>query len=390
LNELTFIEMFSGIGGFRSGLERSGWKCVWANDNNKYANKIYKIHFGWNELDEGDIRKKGTDRIPEHTLLTAGFPCQAFSVAGKRKGFKDTRGTLFYEICRVAEAKKPTLLLLENVKGLLSHDKGLTFQVILESLDELGYWCEWQVLNSKYFGVPQNRERVFIVGHKTNSARKRNTKWSHSRKNSKRQGDKPNIPCKTQQDSESRFIFPIRQETAMCQICDIAGHLREGSTRQIFPIGEISKDSIKTQTKTRGERSRIRNAGSLGVGGSFKERNLIANTLSNRYYKNESENLLQIKGVTLANTSRYNQGVTRTPFKKDNQSWCLNEAGDQGVCINSNIRRLTPIECERLQGFPDNWTRWLSDTQRYKCLGNAVTVNIIEYLGEKLKNCLVN
>jgi len=218
-------------------------------------------------------------------LLTAGFPCQPFSIAQeKRKGFQDTRGTLFYEICRIAKVKKPSFLLLENVKGLLSHDEGFTFQVILESLDELGYWCEWQVLNSEYFGVPQHRERVFI-----------------------------------------------------------GGHLRDRRTKEIFPISKINQNFGEAEKSTQRERSRIRVAYSLGVGGSFKERNLI--------------------GIKIVQSD--------------------------GKLVEK-VRYSIPVEWERLQGFPDNWTRWLSDTQRYKCLGNAVTVNVIEYLGEKLKNCLVN
>jgi len=157
--------MFCGIGGFRLGLERTGWKCVWSNDVDKYACQVYRKNFGCRELVECDIRSVDVDSVPEHTLLTAGFPCQSFSLAGKRKGFEDARGTLFYDIARVAAVKRPSLLLLENVKGLLSNDEGRTFAKILQTLDELGYDVEWQVLNSKHFGVPQNRERVFIVGH---------------------------------------------------------------------------------------------------------------------------------------------------------------------------------------------------------------------------------
>ena len=192
---LKFIDMFSGIGGFRLGLEKantiaqptkgepkeggnrathirgtrfhsgldSPFTCVWSNDNDKYASQIYRKH--WGEICEQDIRTVDVDGIPDHDLLCAGFPCQSFSIAGKRRGFEDTRGTLFFEICRVIRAKRPSYLLLENVKGLLSHDNGDTFQTILGTLDELGYDCQWQVLNSKDFGVPQNRERVFIVGH---------------------------------------------------------------------------------------------------------------------------------------------------------------------------------------------------------------------------------
>ncbi len=201
------------------GINKRQFNCVWANDNDKYACQIYRKNFGdkeirecepkqkgsirrsgghigdipsitsrgekpkqesgyrirsqckdsnWHEpskLYEGDIRAIGPSTIPEHDLLCAGFPCQSFSIAGKRGGFEDTRGTLFFEICRILRAKRTPYVLLENVKGLLSHDNGDTFQTILGTLDELGYDCQWEVLNSKNFGVPQNRERVFIIGH---------------------------------------------------------------------------------------------------------------------------------------------------------------------------------------------------------------------------------
>ena len=342
--EFIFIEMFCGIGGFRLGLERSEWKCVWANDTDKYACQIYRKNFGDGELVEGDIRSVDVNSIPDHTLLTAGFPCQSFSFAGKRKGFEDACGALFYDIARVASVKRPLLLLLENVKGLLSNDKGKTFAKILQTLDELGYDVEWQVLNSKYFGVPQNRERVFIVGH-----------------------------------------------------------LRGTGSRQIFPIGQAVEDTDRTYEKTRGEGTRLR----------------IANTLSSRYYKDGSENLILLKRhmrdeirncgqicPTLTETNHKNYWLLMTTHTKANikqriqnreSTWTLD--GTKGkmaiVQLNGNVRRLMPVECERLQGFPDNWTKLglthdgqvvnISDTQRYKLLGNAVTVNVIEFLGKKLK-----
>ena len=162
---MKFIELFAGIGGFRLGLEQAGHKCIWANEIDPTALKIYEKNFGAREITKHDIRTVDTETIPDHDLLTAGFPCQAFSIAGKRGGFCDTRGTLFFEIARILSVKKPSLLLLENVSGLLSHDHGKTFGTILAALSELGYLCEWQVLNSRDFGVPQNRERVFLVGH---------------------------------------------------------------------------------------------------------------------------------------------------------------------------------------------------------------------------------
>jgi DNA (cytosine-5)-methyltransferase 1 len=210
---IRFIDLFCGIGGFRHGLEKASqadgrhegehpdkdrrregegasggpsvlsgrnstnpdeqhgqcerrvYTCVWANDIDKYACQVYRRRFGNKELYEGDIRAVDVDRIPEHDLLCAGFPCQDFSVAGKRAGIEGTRGTLFFEICRVLRAKRPSYVFLENVQGLFSADDGKAFGIILSCLDELGYDCQWQMLNSKDYEVPQNRERVFIIGH---------------------------------------------------------------------------------------------------------------------------------------------------------------------------------------------------------------------------------
>src|SRR5690606_34743824 len=168
-DNLRFLDLFAGIGGFRLALERAGHKCIGFCEIDKFARQTYKANFDtvgeveWHDITtvtDEDIRQLGSVDI-----ITGGFPCQAFSIAGKRGGFEDTRGTLFFEIARIARILKPKYLLLENVKGLLSHSGGTTFATILNTLGELGYWVEWQILNSKDFGVPQNRERVFIVGH---------------------------------------------------------------------------------------------------------------------------------------------------------------------------------------------------------------------------------
>jgi len=191
---MRFVELFCGIGGFRLGLEKAsiksykgeyqaentgcedsvdlrrhrnqaGYQCIWANDNDKYACQVYRRHWDEGTLHEGDIRTVDASVIPEHDLLCAGFPCQSFSIAGKRRGFEDNRGTLFFEICRVLRAKRPDYLFLENVRGLLSSDNGSTFQTIIGTLDDLGYDCQWQVLNSGYW-IPQDRERIFVMGYR--------------------------------------------------------------------------------------------------------------------------------------------------------------------------------------------------------------------------------
>lgn len=163
---IKYLSLFSGIGGFEVGIQNSNieMECVSYAEIDKYAASIYARHFpGHKNL--GDVTKIKTEELPDFDLLVGGFPCQAFSVAGKRGGFDDTRGTLFFEIARVLKDKRPKYFLLENVKGLLSHNKGKTFQRILEVLSDMGYLVQWEVLNSKDFGVPQNRERVFIKGY---------------------------------------------------------------------------------------------------------------------------------------------------------------------------------------------------------------------------------
>lgn len=166
---MKFLDLFAGIGGFRLGLESAGHECVGFCEIDKFARASYKaIHNTEGEIELHDITSVPDElvrKIGHVDIICGGFPCQAFSIAGKRGGFEDTRGTLFFEIARFASILKPKYIFCENVKGLLNHDKGRTFKTILSTFDELGYDVEWQMLNSKDFGVPQNRERVYIVGH---------------------------------------------------------------------------------------------------------------------------------------------------------------------------------------------------------------------------------
>ena len=384
---MRYIELFAGIGGFRYGLEsikyahlsekskqeertqgrvgssdeqgvqllprnESPFRCVYANEFNKYAASIYERRFN-DKPDTRDISTVPAEEIPDHELLVGGFPCQAFSIAGKRGGFEDTRGTLFFEIARIAKQKQPRLLLLENVKGLLSHDKGRTFGTILHTLSELGYDCEWQVLNSKDFGVPQNRERVFIIGHLRGTSRPE--------------------------------VFPIRQTDRI--------HI------------EKRKKGFCTNTLT------TQNAGQYGAAGStciaiptinpdrenirqsrrFKEDGDPSYTLVSKFVQgvcigqkplDMSRIQSKVRGDGLSST------ITATYYKG------LANQHRPGVLHTMRIRRLTPTECERLQGFPDGWTQEgidskgnvvkISDTQRYKTLGNAVTTNVITAIGERL------
>lgn len=164
---MTFLDFFAGIGGFRLGMEMAGHTCLGHCEIDEAANRSYIAmhHPREDEWYAGDIRTIKPGDLPAAEVYCFGFPCQTFSIAGRRAGFNDTRGTLFFEVMRLAKERHPDLLFAENVKGLLNHDEGRTFGTIIRAMDELGYDAEWQVCNSKHFGVPQNRERVFIIGH---------------------------------------------------------------------------------------------------------------------------------------------------------------------------------------------------------------------------------
>jgi len=346
--DIRFIDLFSGIGGFRLGLERTGgFRCVWSCDNNKYANQVYTRRFGKENHYTGDVRGVDPAGIPDFDLLCAGFPCQSFSVAGKRKGFKDTRGTLFFEICRIAEAKRPPLLLLENVKGLLNHDRGRTFTVVLQSLDELGYWVEWQVLNSKRFGVPQNRERVFIIGHLRGTG--------------------------------GREVFPITEPNPVSNKTNnekVAGVTLANFSR--YSEGNI----IRTPIQSEGISWALNSAGDQGVAIYRHPFNYGKKSLYNTEETYPALRTVQRNPQPKA----FHENIGKHISIRDEAVALRSGASHsyQGIIKGTKIRRLTPIECERLQGFPDGWTEGISDTQRYKCLGNAVTVNVIEFLGKKL------
>lgn len=163
-NKGTFIDLFAGIGGFRLAFVQEGFQCVFSSEINKHCQQVYFENY--NEIPQGDITKIDPADIPDFDMLTAGFPCQPFSICGRRKGFEDTRGTLFFNICNIIKEKQPKVVVLENVKHLIHHDGGNTFKVIIQSLEELGYYVEYKILNAKNFGVPQNRERIIIVAAK--------------------------------------------------------------------------------------------------------------------------------------------------------------------------------------------------------------------------------
>ena len=341
---MKYFSMFSGIGGFDLALNRQGHDCIGYSEISEHSIETYKKNFGEEVKNYGDATKINAEELPDFDMLCGGFPCQAFSIAGKRMGFEDTRGTLFFDIARISKVKRPRFLFLENVKGLLSHDKGRTFVTILATLDELGYNVEWQVLNSKYFGVPQNRERVFIIGH-----------------------------------------------------------LRGTSSRQIFPIEECGGEAKELVYAQKSEREIARIYSPEGVAptlhlktGGWQEPKIAIPVLTpDRIKKRQNGRRFKENGepsFTLTGQDRHGVVIypTLTTELAHSTGRDFFRTGGQKMLELGQIRRLTPVECERLQGFPDNWTEGVSDTKRYNQIGNAVTVNVVEEIVKQLNKVTVS
>ncbi|WP_029609005.1 DNA (cytosine-5-)-methyltransferase [Mycoplasma simbae] len=249
------IDLFAGIGGTRLGFYQTGKvNIVFSSEIDKFAAKTYKINYG--EDVSGDITKISSNDIPDHDILVAGFPCQAFSQAGKKLGFEDTRGTLFFEIARILNDKKPKCFLLENVRNLVTHNRKQTFKTILQTLDELGYKVFYKLLKAKDFGVPQNRERIYIVGFDQNSVK--------------------NI-------EKFKFPEPLKLQTSV-------GNILETNVDDKYTISDLlwkGHQRRKKEHKLKGN----------GFGFSlFNAQSLYANTLSARYYKDGSEILIDQQG----------------------------------------------------------------------------------------------
>ena len=385
MQKMKFLDLFAGIGGFRIGMESAGHECIGFCEIDKFARASYKaIHDTKGEIELHDITTVSDDTIRgigHVDVICGGFPCQAFSIAGARRGFEDTRGTLFFEIARFASILKPRYLFLENVKGLLNHDRGNTFEVILSALDELGYDVEWQVLNSKNFGVPQNRERVFIIGHlRGGSGRKvfpligdgaaitceqpKINKVENIRKKGKSQsGDvvsidslAPTLCSTTTQKDPLKVLIEneIKQFGVLQPNYNQSGVVYEidgiSPTIRAYQGGNLEpKIRVKEATKQGYQEAEIGDSVNLSHPNSKTRRGRVGKQIANTLLTGES------------------QGVVEPDFR---------------------IRKLTPRECWRLQGFPD-WAfdkaqEVNSNSQLYKQAGNSVTVNVIAAIAQGL------
>lgn len=317
---MKFIDLFCGIGGFRIAFESVGGECVFSSDIDKYACETYRANF--NEYPLNDITKIDEKELPDFDILCAGFPCQPFSIGGLRKGFNDTRGTLFYDIERILREKKPKAFILENVKGLANHDKGKTLKVIINKLskrvnyqqnesksnDCLNYDVHYRVINSKQFGVPQNRERIYIIGFEKNT----------------------------------NFQFPkINKEK---KITDIIDYSLEKNTNS-----EILEKNIKTHLEQHKKYSEIKDL-----------EYLLA------YEVRKSRCAFRFDNLSPTLTAKMGTGGNNVP-----------------VLVNHR-RKLSTNECLRIQGYPKNFKIKPNYSQSYKQIGNSVSVTVIKALAKEM------
>lgn len=492
---LKYLSLFSGVGGFELGIQNSNIEaeCIGFSEIDKNAKSIYKRHFP-NHRDLGDATKIRPQDLPDFDLIVAGFPCQPFSHAGTQGGLNDTRGTMFFEIARICQEKKPQYLLLENVLGLLSNDKGRTFQKFLGILAEMGYFLQWEVRNSKNYGVPQNRERVFIKGYLGGNGRSEVLCIG---------GDQREVTAECKQVEIARPVIKRKHDADISELKKVLRNARKESGLTIQEIASyfglpkthvehwFRKDSsfaipnaeywyslkklinlknndfdafvtefeiingvyekskraymedglspiITTSDVIVGIRNKENpglevlvpgkqatrvmsidgtsatlcgNAGGLGgktglyavpkIVGNYSERNHgaanvhdpngISPTLTATNYKHpitirEDDRRIKICQPVLT-PDRVEKRQNGRRMKEDGEPMFTLTAQDKhGVFDGYNFRRLTPLETERLQGFPDNWTKYgadgeeISDTQRYRCTGNAVTTTVITYI----------
>ena len=372
-DSIRYIDLFSGIGGFREGLSRAGgFTCAGHCEIDKYADKSYRTLFETEgEWFCSDIRKSDPDEIPEFDLLCAGFPCQPFSIAGNLGGFSDPRGTLFFEIARLAAARKPAYLLLENVPNLLSHDGGRTFASILHALDRLGYGVEWQVLNSSDFGVPQSRKRLYLIGYLDERCRGKVFPFTETAGTS---------PVQIRRGSQGKRVYST--EGVSCTLTAQAGGM--GGKTGLYAQGLPIRSNTKAGYKTAYPGDSVR----LSYPTTDKKRGRVGRQIAHTLTTSADQGVLCC--VDLNENPEFT-GYSRCITTNQSSGIHTHRREISGVWDGMRIRRLTPRECLRLQGWTDDRIDLIlpiqSDAQLYRQAGNGVTVNVAEAIGKRLAAC---
>ncbi len=319
----TFIDLFAGIGGFHYALQSFGAKCVFASEIDKHASLVYEKNHNLKPV--GDITKIDEKDIPQHDILCAGFPCQAFSISGKQKGFEDTRGTLFFDIARIVKHHQPKILFLENVKNFARHDNGQTLKTVVNILEQLHYTVFYKVLNTSDFGLPQNRERIYFVCFHKDFIK------------------------------NPQFAFPTPNLSS--KLSDILddnpkdGKIIERNDVEFYQHYELKKDMFGNTILP----NKPLQIGKVNKGG-------------------QGERIYDINGHAIT-LSAYGGGVgSKTGLYK----------------IKDKIRKLSPRECARLQGFPENFEYDTSITQAHKQFGNSVSINVLQHILTEIQKTIDN
>lgn len=426
---MKFIDICSGIGGFRSALEKHSHNCVAFAEIDKFAKQSYKAIYDTENEEELDDITSVTD---EHfrlyrgqvDIITGGFPCQAFSIAGNRRGFEDTRGTIFFHIARAIKEIQPSYVLLENVKGLLSHDKGRTYGTIVQALDELGYFIEWGLFNSKYWGVPQNRERVYILVTRKDI-------WKEPKLfNLLKQQTSvtTRLVDILEKDVDESYYLSEEKTRKLTLNEDLSGRLNHYDYRDVDSVHSVNRVSPTLNTMQGGDRQpkvavpvltpdRVNKRQN---GRRFKENNepMFTLTSQDRHGIAISENVSQLKRKSFVSKKEFGRmgkqacetmnenieelknGTTVNAYNKTIDQTGLSptlttrpegfKTAILPITEDLRIRKLTPLECWRLQGFSDEQfykakNSGVSKSQLYKQAGNAVTVNVVDAIVGELE-----
>jgi DNA (cytosine-5)-methyltransferase 1 len=320
-----FIDLFCGLGAFRIGFEEAGFKCVFSSDINEKIQNVYEENFG--DRPHGDITQINPNEIPDFDILLGGFPCQPFSISGKKQGFNDTRGTLFFSICKIIEEKQPQIVILENVKHLINHDKKRTINVILGSLKELGYNVNYELLNAKDFGLPQNRERIFIIATK-------NGVFDFSKL--KKTKSPPLIEFL---EKSGKFEYLKKNEYTLLE----EGVYKEQEQSGLIFIGYRNKNGFKNGVRPNSEH----------LNRSHRQPNRIYSVL----------------GYHPTIPSQESSGRFFIYFPKEDL-----------------VRKLSLEECYKIMGYPVNYKRIGLPSEQYKQIGNSVAINVVRAVAIEVAN----
>jgi DNA (cytosine-5)-methyltransferase 1 len=387
--------LFSGVGGFDLGFERAGINTVWQVEKDKYARAVLAQHFPNAEQHE-DVRYVGAGNLSAIDVITGGFPCQDVSIAGNRAGLDGERSGLWHEFHRILAELKPSWVVVENVPGLLSSNGGRDFAVVLRGLVECGYGGCWRVLDSQYFGVPQRRRRVFIVGHLgTGRAAEILFERESLRGDSTASRASREDVAGTLASGAHPSGFNGQSAYTNHTVTSTLAASGAGSAR---PAGQANEadmlvyrnraygDYVASESaSTRKARDNKQSADDQVISGTAIDvRNLRSN--------GQISGTLQAKAtggysLNYTNPVAVNLQASRTasnPVRREGMTGTLGTTRIEGVFHNAGVRRLTPTECERLQGFPDGWTAQHSDSQRYRQMGNAVTVNVAQWIAQRI------